>query len=217
MAWLQNQAKKGEQDEPCLSRSVGVALKVPWDQKDDPLEALRDGDPGPFEAFVRSETSTFLAFFRRLGARPAEAEDLTQETLLKMFRHASGYSHQGRFTAYAFRVARNAWIDRARRRGARPQEASGGTGEEDIRPDPISTREEEPGVALSRRDEANRLQGALAELGEPHRLVFELGVMQEMPYADIASMLEVPIGTVKSRMFHAVRKLRQVLGEPLDA
>ena len=41
--------------------------------------------------------------------------------------------------------------------------------------------------------------------------------MQDMPYAEIASLLEVPIGTVKSRMFHAVRKLRQVLGEPLDA
>lgn len=189
---------------------------MPWDHREDPLEALRDGNPGPFEAFVRSETSTFLAFFRRLGARPAEAEDLTQDTLLKMFRHASGYQHQGRFTAYAFRVARNAWIDRARRRGARPQEAVGGTDEETLRPDPISTREEEPGVALTRRDEADRLKSALAELGEPHRLVFELGVMQDMPYAEIASMLEVPVGTVKSRMFHAVRKLRQVLGETLD-
>ena len=59
----------------------------------------------------------------------------------------------------------------------------------------------------------DELRAALAELPDKHRLVFELGILQELPYADISAALEIPVGTVKSRMFHAVRKLREALGE----
>ena len=101
-------------------------LKDPGQGTGDPLVALREGDPGPFEAFVTSETGRFLGFFGRLGASRSEADDLVQETFLKLFRlasqHAAGadYAAQGRFEAYAFRVARNVWIDRSRRRSVQP-------------------------------------------------------------------------------------------------
>ena len=54
---------------------------------------------------------------------------------------------------------------------------------------------------------------AVRRLSERHRLVFELGVVQELSYAEISAVLEIPTGTVKSRMFHAVRRLREALGE----
>ena len=73
----------------------------------------------------------------------------------------------------------------------------------------------EPHTQVSRDEEVARLRSALAELSEPHRIVFELGVVQELPYADISEALDIPVGTVKSRMFHAVRKLRAVL-EPQE-
>jgi len=185
-------------------------LKESWDFGQDPLVALQRGDPGLFEAFVLSETPTFLAFFLRLGARRAEAEDLVQDLFLKLFRNAEHYQPKGRFAAYAFRVARNAWIDGARRRAHRPGEGRGDGGPEgdallDAR---IAAPAEEPGAALAEREEVERLHAALATLGQHHRLVFELGVLQELPYGTIAEMLDIPIGTVKSRMFHAVRKLR---------
>ena len=195
-------------------------MKDTWDLERDPLLRLRRGDPAGFEAFVSRETSTFLGFYRRLGASRAEAEDLVQEVFLKLFRHAETYEPSGRFSAFAFRVARNAWIDHRRRGATNPIEGLGGSGaqeldrsgrEEALRLEPA--REEEPGVAFGRREEVGRLRSALQELSASHRLVFELGVIQELPYADIAGMLEIPIGTVKSRMFHAVRKLRAALGE----
>lgn len=188
-------------------------MKESWDFGEDPLIALQRGDPGLFEAFVLSETPTFLAFFLRLGARRAEAEDLVQDLFLKLFRNAESYTPQGRFAAYAFRVARNAWIDGARRRAHRPGEGRG-EGEDEgglLLEARAAGAAEDPGADLARREEVARLHAALATLGERHRLVFELGVLQDLPYGTIADMLDIPVGTVKSRMFHAIRKLRDGL------
>lgn len=187
-------------------------MKGSWDSDRDPLTALREGDPAPFEAFVAAESATFLGFFRRLGASPGEAEDLVQELFLKMFRHAETYVPSGRFAAFSFRIARNAWIDRQRRRAAAPrawteeQEADGWRALAGAR-DPSAA----PGDALEREEEAARVRRAMARLPEHQRIVFELGVLQELAYEEIAGLLDVPVGTVKSRMFYAVRRLREEL------
>lgn len=185
-----------------------------WDTDRDPLEALAAGERGPFEAFVASATPTFLGFFRRLGADEAEAEDLAQEVFLKLFRQARTYTPSGRFAPFAFRVARNAWIDRRRRaavqvRGAGGEEAEGEPGARaEAR---FVDRAPLPEQILARREEAERVRAALRSLPEGQRLVFELGVVQELPYGEIGALLEIPEGTVKSRMFHAVRRLRELL------
>jgi RNA polymerase sigma-70 factor (ECF subfamily) len=189
-------------------------LKGGWDHEGDPLEALRTGDPTPFETFVETHTGTFLSFFRRHGAGPTEAEDLVQETFLKLFRNVHTYQPSGRFRAYAFRVARNAWVDRTRRRagipggghegrGARAEAHEEGVGEVEALEPAIG-----PLDRLQRREEAGRVRAAVGELGEAHRSVFELAVVEGLPYGEIAALLEIPEGTVKSRMHHALRKLR---------
>ncbi|MHC4921416.1 MAG: RNA polymerase sigma factor, partial [Planctomycetota bacterium] len=63
--------------------------------------------------------------------------------------------------------------------------------------------------ALIQEEEKDRLREALCCLTEPHRLVFELAVYQQLPYAEIARVLEIPVGTVKSRMHNSVRALRR--------
>ncbi len=192
---------------------MGGALTEDWKAESDPLVALGQGDPKPFEAFVIQETPTFLAFFRRLGAQPTEAEDLTQDLAFKLYRQAETYRAEGRFRAFAFRVARNLWIDRVRKLGREPRRTQGALREDmpSLLYSLPDERQAEPGLALEHREEAERLLIALGNLSEGHRLVFELGVMQELPYQEISEILEVPVGTVKSRMFHAVRNLRSAL------
>lgn len=196
-------------------------MKGTWDAGSDPLEALRDGDPGPFDDFVVSEASSFVAFFLRLGARREEAKDLTQDVFLKLFRHAATYSPDGRFSAFALRVARNAWIDHTRRSAVRPAPAAGAGGSPD-EGEELEARvpsfhpagdgsTEAPGAQAERDEEARQVMRALESLSDGHRLVFELGVVQELPYPQIAELLSIPVGTVKSRMHHAVRKLRELL------
>lgn len=177
------------------------------DDPPDPLDALRGGDPRPFEAFVAEWTGRLLGFFRRLGAGRSEAEDLTQDVFLKVYRSTPTYEARSALGAYVLRVARNAWIDRRRRQGAQPGRVAAdelGGGERELR-DP---RAEDPTREVETGEEAARLRAALARLPALHAEVFELAVLQERPYAEIAELLGIPVGTVKSRVFHALRKLR---------
>ena len=186
-----------------------------WDLPTDPLAALAAGDPTPFEDFVRRHARTFYAFFRRQGAGVHRAEDLTQEVFLKLHEHAARYRPQERFSAYCFRVARNVWIDERRRRGVRPRGATLDTGldvageADDWRPGPAPAPDPRDTAVLG--EESGRVLAALDELGEGHRDVFVLGVVEELPYGEIAERLGIPKGTVKSRMFHAVRRLKEIL------
>ena len=188
-----------------------------WDLPSDPIAALRDGNPGPFEAFVRDHARSLFAFFRRQGAGMHEAEDLVQEVFLKLHHHAPRYRPQERFPAFCMRVARNVLIDHRRRKAARIPGPTGPAGATDAgaasvepRPAPVS---QEPPRRAELVEEVARLRAAVAGLPEHQRAVFELGVVEELAYAEIGSLLDIPVGTVKSRMFHAVRSLRRLLGE----
>lgn len=188
-------------------------MRGAWDEPtQDPLSALRDGDPTPFERFVVLEAATLLGFFRRLGAPAEEAEDLAQETLLKLYRNAQRYEARERFSSFVFRVARNAWIDSQRRRSVRPERAAGGGGDDDPdRAARVTAEQPEAGAGLDSRTRAAALLDALGALPEGQRAVFELGALQGLPYEEVSEVLGIPVGTVKSRMFHAVRRLRERL------
>jgi len=171
----------------------------------DPLVALRTGDPGPFEEFVRARTRDLTAFFCQQGATLARAEDLTQETFLKLYRAAGRYQPRERFTAFCFRAARNVWIDECRRSAARiecvPRE----------RPhDPLEDLgvHADPGAGLAFAEEEQGLRSLFVALPPGQRRVLELALLAELSYPEIAALLAIPVGTVKSRMFHALRQLR---------
>ncbi len=171
----------------------------------DPLLALQQGDPAPFEQFVRTHGRTLIAFFRQRGATPSRSEDLAQEVFLKLYQGAARYQPEERFNSYCFRVARNAWIDECRRSGARPESAQEGRAGATAEP---AAEEVDPAAGLVAEEEERDLQRLLAGLPEAHRAVFELAVLGELGYAEIGALLGIPVGTVKSRMFYAVRRLR---------
>ena len=193
-------------------------MKGTWEADRDPLAALRAGQPALFEEFVRSEAATLIGFFRRQGAARAEAEDLAQEVFVKLFRSAPNYQRRGAFAPFALRIARNAWVDRRRRSAALPQALSlSDTGSHSdgagVDRRKLVAKEHDVAEQLSVREEAARVRTALASLPHMHALVFELAVVQGLPYSEIAATLDIPIGTVKSRVFNAVRKLRAALEE----
>ena len=187
-------------------------MRERWSGDRDPLAALGAHQPALFEAFVRAETGTLLGFFRRLGARPSDAEDLVQDTIVKLFRSARGYQPSDRFEAYVFRTARNVWID-SRRRASVRERASGGPAEDRDEPtETIRGKEPEPFERLELSERSALLEEAVQRLDEAHRVVFELGVLQGLSYAEVSQLIGIPVGTVKSRVHTAVRKLREMLG-----
>ena len=163
----------------------------------DPLLALRAGDPEPFEDFVRAWTRRLVAFFHRQGASLGRAEDLTQEVFLKLYQSAGRYQARERFPAYCYRTARNLWIDECRRASMREGLLARSTG-----------LQLDPWDALRLAEEERDLHALLGELPPGQRRVFELVLLFELSYAEIGAHLSIPVGTVKSRMFHAVRRLR---------
>jgi len=181
-----------------------------WHLTTDPLLALQRGDPAPFESFVRSHARTMMAFFQQRGASAARLEDLAQEVFLRLHQGAARYRPEERFSSYCFRVARNVWIDECRRAGVRPQLAAGGEGEDEERHEPVAPAVD-PLAGLVQGEEEAGVARLLATLPESHRAVFELAVLGELSYGEIARLLAIPVGTVKSRMFYAVRRLREEL------
>lgn len=208
----------GNPREPLAGPAVGELLSAPSKPDEDPLLALSQGRTAPFEAFVHTQAPRLVGFFLRLGAQRPEAEDLCQDTFLKMFQSAQSYRPQGKPEAYALRIARNAWIDRRRREAIRPWHARYQTRDElEVQPhDRLTSKETSPQRAASTLEEMGRLQQGVATLPDGQREVFEMGVLQEMGYAQISELLQIPVGTVKSRMFNAVRRLREFLGEGGD-
>ncbi|MGA2175016.1 MAG: sigma-70 family RNA polymerase sigma factor [Verrucomicrobiota bacterium] len=135
-----------------------------------------------------------LGYFRRRHGSPETAEDLLQETFAAVLRHPQRLLQADSPRAYLFGVARNISADALRR--ARPAE---------VPLEEAAAAEEEPDPRLETMREAiGRLNPAL-------RQVLELRLRQELAYEEIAGLLNIPVGTVRSRLHHAVKNLRGAL------
>ena len=183
----------------------------------DLLARYRDGDPEAFQALFTSYGEKLVHFFYRLCWDRHRAEDFTQELFLRLLRRASSYRPEGRLSTFIFRVATNLWIDHYR--STRPLPRLYSLDQPLLDEMPVALRgcdRQEPLAAAIGDEEKARLRVALDALNEPHRLVLELAVYQELPYGEISSILNIPVGTVKSRMFNTVRALKDRLQTPAD-
>jgi RNA polymerase sigma-70 factor (ECF subfamily) len=116
---------------------------------------------------------------------------------------------------FVYRVATNLWIDHYRQQRPRPRFYSFDQvvhANDDSAPRQYAGDDPTPDEQLSDGEERAAMRQALERLTEPHRLVFELAVYQERPYSEISDLLDIPIGTVKSRMHNAVHALKDMLG-----
>jgi RNA polymerase sigma-70 factor (ECF subfamily) len=160
------------------------------------------GDRDAFACLVRRHQQPLLNFFARMGAY-TDAEDLAQETLVRVFRYRDRYRPTAKFTTFLYTVARHVRLDalRASRRRDARQEAARAEAEE--------ATDGGMGAVQARMD----VQPALDRLPEKLRSVIVLSVQQGLKHEEIAEVLGIPVGTVKSRMFHAFERLRKDLDE----
>ena len=171
------------------------------------LEHVRRGDELAWEAFVRQyQARVFGLAYHYVGNRD-DARDLAQEVFIRVYKHLDRLPQDGAMVPWLMSIARNACLDHLRRRKARPflwdvpvealfSLASGGR------------NPEEEHVHAVRRTAVHR---ALRELSELNREIIVLKELQGLPLEEIARMLEVPLGTVKSRSHRARLELAQRL------
>lgn len=172
--------------------------------------ACARGDHAAFEQLVIRCQDGLIQFFTMLSKNHALAEDLAQEVFVRLYRSRTAYRHQGRFKTYLYRIARNLWTDHLRRENPRCRDLS--LDAPDRHGNPLSgTLAAEPRRGPPSGKQNKALVQALLRLPRQQREVLLLSLIEEMTYPEIAAVLEIPAGTVKSRMHHAVRKLRALL------
>lgn len=156
-------------------------------------------------------------FAIRLSGSPDEAEDLVQETFLRAFRSWEQYTPGTNAKSWLFTICRNVFL-RKRERAKRHEEIvtesatrSGAASAELVNPvwSPAQTLDPEGGFFESIVD--GRIIEAIEELPEEYRTAVVLSDIEGLPYAEIARLMDVPVGTVKSRLFRGRRRLQQVL------
>ena len=164
------------------------------------VAAVARGDAHALEVLCRRwESSLHRLIWRQTGGR--DVDDLHQETWLRVVRAAGRFDATKRFSTWLFRIAINCCRDWQRRRPAEPVDPS--TIE---RPDPAG----DPAASVDASIDAARL---LAALPEGQREVIVLRHFHDLSEADVAAVLDVPVGTVKSRFHNAMARLRALASE----
>lgn len=177
--------------------------------------AFKAGDSRAFEELVRRHRAAVFNFLLRLAGNRQRAEDLLQETWLRIVRSAPNWEAQAKFTTWAFTIARNQCMDAMRKdsyRRAGSLDAPAGDGEDDR---PLADRVAGTGAQPDREayNAALRplIERALAALPSEQREVFLLREYHGVAFKEIAQVTGVPENTVKSRMRYALEGLRRRL------
>ncbi len=180
---------------------------------DELMIAVQEGTPSAFAQLVERHQGPLVGFFYRNTRDRQLAEDLTQETLLKVYNQAWDYLPLGKFRAWMFRIARNLLIDNVRRRSHDALIRAFNTHDEDgtdaisrIAGDLIS-----PSSHAEQRELAELVREFLAEIPEDQRQTFTLHHDAGLSLPEVAEIMEIPLATCKSRLRLAREKLSQKL------
>ena len=181
-------------------------MSVPSDEA--LLAAHLRGDPRAFgELVARHERRIYGLCLRILGSRE-DAEDATQEAFLAALRKAASFRRAAAFSTWLYRIAVNAATDQARRRG-RSRATTLDPEDAGLAADPGVDLGEAVATAVA-------VQTALTKVPEEFRVAVVLCDLYRVPYADAAQILEVPVGTVKSRVFRGRAALATCLATTDD-
>ncbi len=170
------------------------------------------GESDAFEALVKRYQRPIYTFLLRMSGSPETAEDLFQETFIKVLKGLPTYREQGKFDSWLFgianRVATDAW-----RRGYRQREwIVQDQGAVDAAEDPLIGSDEK----LERAELREAIEAALAALPEKQRRVFLLRQHGALRFREIAELTREPLNTVISHMRYAAAKLRSALKHVVD-
>ncbi|HTL51724.1 MAG TPA: sigma-70 family RNA polymerase sigma factor [Planctomycetota bacterium] len=170
------------------------------------------GDQKAYVELVELCQAGVIQYFVYLTRNRATAEDLAQEVLIRIFQAGKGYQPKARFRTYLFRIARNLWIDHCRREQHSAKNVSLDAADENGNGLRGTLAAAEPaGSSANASAERDLIHRAIEQLPVEQREVVLMSQIQGLLYEEVAEALEIPVGTVKSRMFHALRRLREIL------
>lgn len=181
---------------------AGAEANAPEDPDVARMLEVAAGSEAAFTGLIHAHQKSLVNFFARMGAS-SDCEDLVQETFIRLYRYRQQYRPAARFTTFLYHLARHVWADRGRKI---------------VRLDRLTSEfqnhlEISAQGAPERPAEAVDIEAALDRLSPKLREVIVLNIYQGLRYQEVADVLEIPLGTVKSRINLALAALKEILHE----
>jgi RNA polymerase sigma-70 factor, ECF subfamily len=178
------------------------------------IDRLSKGDMSAYRELVEAYKKKMYYFALDMVGNPADAEDVSQEVFLKVFRGFKTFKRDARLSSWLYRIAYNTAIDHLRRESLAPEPAEdavldcakAGFSEVPSSPDPARTAEN--------RLLSARVEKALQKVSSRERTVFLLRHYNDLMLDEIAETMQISVGSVKSYLFRCLRKLQKELATP---
>lgn len=175
------------------------------------VRRAQQGDRAALSQLIAEQQTYVYSIAMSLLRRPEDAADLTQDAFLRLCQAIGSYRGETKFTTWLYRLVTNLGLDLLRRRG-RAKEAALDEGEIDLPDvDPLV----DPELLSDRAETAARVRAALDDLPTAYRLALTLYYFRELKYEEIASVLGLPLNTVKAHIRRGKIALAERLGAPL--
>lgn len=189
---------------------------TPEAQDIDWMQRVKEGDRDAFGELVEAHQGRVIGtVVRMLGPETMDAEDIAQQVFLRVWKSAARYEPTAKFTTWLFTITRNLVFNESRRRKNRPTtslDAPVSGADEDAGPRQFADESTpSPETALLEREMREAIDAAIGELPEQQRMAVVLRRYEEMPYEEIARVLDLTVPAVKSLLFRARSFLRERL------
>jgi len=178
------------------------------------IEGMTRGDQRAFRELVDRFKKKVFYLALDMAGNPVDAEDISQEVFLKVYRSFGTFRKGAKLGSWLYRITYNASIDHLRRKGAAPQAMADEIIEASAGSDAGLPRRgaADPAADLELRQLQDRIACALDKVSPQEKAVFVLRHYEDLQLQDIALSLGLSVGSVKSYLFRAVRKLQKELG-----
>lgn len=179
--------------------------------------SVKEGDRDAFKILTERHYSNILNFIYRFVKNRPLAEDLCQETFLRLWRSVPTYRPIAKFRTFLYHIAKNVCLKQLAKEQRTPHIESLDThaneDDENCRPIAVAIADTHysPEAVLIARETYEVIQSAINKLSKEHQLVFQLTELQGLSYQEVADIVQCPIGTVASRRNTAIRQLRKFL------
>ncbi len=171
------------------------------------LEMALQGDDGSFGELVGRWQRRIFGFIRRYVGNSEDARDLTQDTFTKAFLHLDRLADPTSFSSWVYKIA----LNECRMRFRKESRARRMPYEEYLESGEVEIDQRTPELALVSREAAGALRDALERLPEEQKTVILMKQYQGLKFHEIAEILEIPLSTVKSRMYLGLKTLRKLM------
>ena len=188
------------------------------DESDEVLmERYKEGDARAFEVLLGRHQRAIFGFIYRMMKDREVANDLLQETFLRVVKNAKSYSPKAKFTTWLYTIARNQCIDALRkavhRRHPSLDQPQGPDPEGRTLMEKLAGPSEDAFEQIDSQEVRSRVEQAVASLSDEQREVFVMREFQRLKFNEIAELVKVSENTVKSRMRYALENLRLALAD----